>query len=112
MKRTGYTDEHMESMLSHHDGPQHARLRALVSKAFTPRVVGAIRRRVEELVNGMIEAVADLAFPLPAIVISEMIGIPPIGNPPGGRVRVKRWADDYAEFQTASHALADRALVD
>jgi cytochrome P450 len=108
-------NEQMESMLSHHDGPQHIRLRALVSKAFTPRVVEGVRHRVEELVDAMIDAVAptgrmdliaDLAFPLPAIVISEMIGIPT-----EDRVRVKRWADDYAEFQTASHALADRALV-
>ena len=107
-------ERQQESMLSLLDGPEHTRLRSLISKAFTPRVVGGIRVRVEQLVDEMITAVegrgemdliADLAFPLPAIVISEIIGIPPTD-----RVQVKRWADDFAEFQTASRALHDRAL--
>ena len=93
-----------ESMLSTLDGAEHTRLRALVSKAFTSRVVEGIRSGVEQLVDKMISAVegrgemdliADLAFPLPATVISEWIGIPS-----DDRVQVKRWADDFAEFQT------------
>jgi cytochrome P450 len=58
-----------------------------VASAFTPRRVESLRERIQELVDGMIDAVlargdgrielvGDLAFPLPAIVISEMAGFP------------------------------------
>jgi cytochrome P450 len=68
------------------DPPDHTRLRRLVSKAFTPRAVEALRPRVTELVDGMLDAMArmrrvdlveTLAFPLPFAVIAEMLGTPP-----------------------------------
>jgi cytochrome P450 len=68
------------------DPPDHARLRRLVSKAFTPRAVQALRPRITELVDGMLDAaererrvdlVDALAFPLPFAVIAEMLGTPP-----------------------------------
>jgi cytochrome P450 len=67
------------------DPPDHTRIRRLVSKAFTPRRVEALVPRVQALVDGMLDAVdargemdviADLAFPLPFAVISEMLGMP------------------------------------
>ena len=67
------------------DPPDHTRIRRLVSKAFTPRRVETLIPRVQELVDGMLAAVeptgrmdviADLAFPLPFAVISEMLGMP------------------------------------
>jgi cytochrome P450 len=67
------------------DPPDHTRLRRLVSKAFTPRRVEGLVPRVQALVDGMLDAVsargdmdviADLAFPLPFAVISEMLGMP------------------------------------
>ena len=67
------------------DPPDHTRLRRLVSKAFTPRVIERLRPRVEELVDdaldaaaerGDLELIGDLAFPLPFAVISEMLGMP------------------------------------
>jgi cytochrome P450 len=67
------------------DPPDHTRLRRLVSKAFTPRRVEQLVSRVQSLVDGMFDAVesaasmdviADLAFPLPFAVISEMLGMP------------------------------------
>jgi cytochrome P450 len=67
------------------DDPDHARLRRLVSKAFTPRTVERLRPRVQQLVDealdraadaGGMELVGDLAFPLPFAVISEMLGMP------------------------------------
>lgn len=69
------------------DPPDHDRLRRLVSKAFTPKMVEALRPEVERLVDdaldvvvargdGRMDLIADLAFPLPFTVISEMLGMP------------------------------------
>jgi cytochrome P450 len=68
------------------DGADHRRLRSLVSQAFTPKRVADLRPRVQaiadELVGavahrGRMDLIADFAFPLPTIVILEMLGIPP-----------------------------------
>jgi cytochrome P450 len=68
------------------DPPDHTRLRKLVSKAFTPRAIEALRPRVTDLVDGMLDRIAAagtvdlvsaLAFPLPFSVIAEMLGTPP-----------------------------------
>jgi cytochrome P450 len=68
------------------DQPDHTRLRKLVSKAFTPRAIQALRPRITDLVDGMLDAMAAqrrvdlvdaLAFPLPFAVIAEMLGTPP-----------------------------------
>ncbi|HEY1635267.1 MAG TPA: cytochrome P450 [Acidimicrobiales bacterium] len=67
------------------DPPDHTRLRRLVSKAFTPKRVEALRPRVEQLVNEALDRVApgatmdvisDLAYPLPFTVICELLGMP------------------------------------
>jgi cytochrome P450 len=67
------------------DPPDHTRLRALVSKAFTPRTVERLRPRVQQLVDdalstadqsGQIELVDALAFPVPFQVISDMLDMP------------------------------------
>jgi cytochrome P450 len=74
-----------KSMLDR-DPPDHTRLRRLVSKAFTPRAVEALRPRITSLVDSMLDAidlqgrvdlVDSLAFPLPFAVIAEMLGTPP-----------------------------------
>src|SRR5579875_78521 len=68
------------------DPPDHTRLRGLINKAFTPRMVENMRQRITELTNerldaieraGKMEVIEDLAYPLPAIVIAEMLGVPP-----------------------------------
>ncbi len=67
------------------DPPDHTRLRSLVSKAFTPRSVTALEPRIEEIVEGLLDGVDgkdrfdlidSFAFPLPVIVIAEMLGVP------------------------------------
>jgi len=77
--------ELLENNLLMLDGPRHRRLRGLVSKAFTPRRVEALRPRIEALVDelleqagdrGSIDLIADLARPLPAVVIAELLGVP------------------------------------
>ncbi len=65
------------------DPPEHTKLRKLVSKAFTPKVVADLEPRIGELtaelldgVTGRFELVDTLAYPLPVIVIAEMLGVP------------------------------------
>jgi len=67
------------------DPPDHTRLRSLVSKAFTPRSVAALGPRIERIVDGLLDEVDgqdrfdlidSFAFPLPIIVIAEMLGVP------------------------------------
>ncbi|MDP9238316.1 MAG: cytochrome P450 [Chloroflexota bacterium] len=80
------------------DAPEHDRLRGLVSKAFTPRAVEQMRPRIQQIVDDLLDAVADtqsfdligaFAGPLPTIVIAEMLGVDP-----ADRVDFKRWSDD------------------
>jgi cytochrome P450 len=68
-----------------HDGESHLRLRRLVSKVFTPRALIRWQARADAIVERLLEAaeerdeldvIADYALPLPAQVISEMLGIP------------------------------------
>src|SRR5260370_6445749 len=74
-----------QSMLDR-DPPDHTRLRRLVSKAFTPRAIEALRPRITELVDGMLDQMAQarrvdlgdaLAFPLPFTLIAQMLRTPP-----------------------------------
>jgi cytochrome P450 PksS len=67
------------------DPPDHTRLRGIVSKAFTPRLVEQLRPRIQQITDELIDAVAskgamnlidDFAFPLPITVIAEMLGVP------------------------------------
>lgn len=78
------------------DPPAHTRLRSLVSKAFTPRMLERLRPRIHRIVDdrlaaaretGEVDVIADLAFPLPATVISEMLGLPLEDHR-----QVRRWA--------------------
>jgi cytochrome P450 len=73
-----------ENLLSK-DGADHRRLRRLVTKAFTPRIVEGLRPRIGEIAEELIDRVADrghmelvddFAFPLPITVIAELLGIP------------------------------------
>ena len=65
--------------------PDHTRIRSLVSRAFTPRRVERLRPAVEAMAHELLDRVAEmgqcdvidsLAFPLPANVISELVGVP------------------------------------
>ena len=79
------------------DPPDHTRLRKLVSKAFTPRAVQDLRPRIQQIVeyllaeagkDGEFDIVNELAYPLPVIVIAEMLGVPP-----EDRHKFKEWSD-------------------
>jgi cytochrome P450 len=77
------------------DPPRHRTLRALVSQAFTPKVVADLEPRIAELTTQLLDQVDErfdlidaLAYPLPVIVIAEMLGIPT-----SDRGTFRRWAD-------------------
>jgi cytochrome P450 PksS len=79
------------------DAPDHTRLRALVQKAFTPRLVEGLRPRIQALVDellakarrsGRAELIRDLALPLPLTVISELLGVPAADRP-----RFHQWSE-------------------
>ena len=75
----------MERNLLTMDGEDHRRMRGLVSKAFTPRAVESMRPKIQRIADDLIEEAAergeldvirDLALPVPATVICEMLGVP------------------------------------
>jgi len=79
------------------DPPRHRQLRSLVTQAFTPRAVEALAPRIAALTEGLLEPVVpagntdlieQLAYPLPVIVIAELMGIPA-----ADRDRFKQWSD-------------------
>ncbi len=78
-------DERASENLLAKDGEDHRRLRRLVTKAFTPRIVEQLRPRIQQIADDLIEVVEargsmelvdDFAFPLPITVIAELLGIP------------------------------------
>jgi cytochrome P450 len=80
------------------DPPLHTRLRRLVSKAFTPRAVENLRPRIQQIVDEMLDEAekrgsmdlpVDLGYPVPVIVIAEMLGVPP-----EDRAMFKKWSDE------------------
>jgi cytochrome P450 len=82
--------EMFSELMLFRDAPDHTRLRALVSKAFTPRRVEALTDRVAEITDEMLTAAArnggadimrDVAYPLPARVICELVGVPRSDEP-------------------------------
>jgi cytochrome P450 len=105
------------------DPPDHARLRRLVSRAFTPRTVEGLRPRIEALVEARLDELcpageADLlsafALPLPVAVICELFGVPE-----GDRARFLGWARhlapplDISLFRDAEkERLGDEAAIE
>ncbi|HDX9628753.1 TPA: cytochrome P450 [Bacillus cereus] len=91
--------DHLTTHMLNSDPPNHSRLRSLVQKAFTPKMItqldGRIQRIADDLINeierkGTLNLVDDYSFPLPIIVISDMLGIP---------------KEDQAKFRIWSHAV-------
>lgn len=87
----------IEQHMLNRDGDDHRRLRRLVSKAFTPKMVEQLRPRIQEIADGLLDTVAtrgemdlveEYAFPLPITVIAELLGIPV-----ADRDRFRTWSD-------------------
>lgn len=99
------------------DPPYHTHLRGLMNHAFTPRRVERLRPTVQSLVDELLDAaqargemdvIRDLAYPLPVMVIAELLGLPA-----RDRAQFKKWSDDlFAILGTVrhkSHDLLERA---
>ncbi|MDM5428009.1 MULTISPECIES: cytochrome P450 [Bacillus] len=91
--------DHLTTHMLNSDPPNHSRLRSLVQKAFTTKMItqldGRIQRIADDLISeierkGTLNLVDDYSFPLPIIVISDMLGIP---------------KEDQAKFRIWSHAV-------
>jgi pimeloyl-[acyl-carrier protein] synthase len=90
----------LEGTMLFADPPAHTRLRHLVSKAFTPRVIEDYRERILEIVEELLapaqstrrlDVIRDLAYPLPVTIIAEILGVPA-----QDQTAFKRWSDDLA----------------
>lgn len=92
----------LSRMMLFTDPPDHTRLRALANGAFTPRRVEALRPRIAAVVAELLARVEEgsvwdlvegLAYPLPVIVISEILSLPD-----ADRISFKRWSDDVIAY--------------
>jgi cytochrome P450 len=95
-------NQHISGWLGHHDPPDHTRMRALISKAFAPRLIHAMRDRIEQTASELLAAleskecfdlIREFALPLPAITIAGILGVPPEDYP-----RFKGWTDRLVAF--------------
>lgn len=94
------------------DPPYHTHLRGLMNNAFTPRRVEQLRPTIKKMVDDLLDAVQpqggmdivhDLAYPLPVMVIAELLGLPA-----SDRARFKKWSDDlFAILGTVRHKSPD-----
>jgi len=86
------------------DPPAHSRVRGLASKAFTPRRIGLLRAHIQAIMDGLLDkarragagrldVIADVAYPLPAIVTAELLGVPT-----ADWVQLTAWSADFAEI--------------
>src|SRR5438105_618912 len=95
------------------DPPAHSRIRGLASKAFTPRRVKVLRPHIQDITDSLLDAVqsksrmdviADLAYPLPAIVTAEMLGVPT-----SDWQQLTAWSADFAQVLGNFQHNPDRA---
>src|SRR5712692_2203331 len=93
------------------DLPDRSRFQAAVHKVFTPRAAERLRDRIraiaDELLNavqnaGRMDIIGEFAYPLPAIVIAELLGIAP-----EDRNLLKQWSDDLVTFLVSGQPTAD-----
>ncbi|MGO4731182.1 cytochrome P450 family protein [Paenibacillus sp. 2KB_22] len=90
------------------DPPDHKRLRGLVQKAFTPKLVANMRSHIQDIADDLLDnlpsqekmnLIDDFAFPLPIIVISEILGVPA-----QDRDQFRIWSNTVIDASTAESA--------
>lgn len=94
------------------DPPDHTRLRALVSKAFTPQAIAALKPRIHTIMQDLLDQIEDpssfdlietIAYPLPVIVMAELLGVPA-----EERAQFKLWSDQRARALEPTLTEAER----
>lgn len=97
------------------DPPDHTRMRTLVQKAFTPKMVAGLKPRIEALADELLseackksafDFVEEVAHPLPVILIAEMMGAPPEDRP-----LFKQWSADILSFQGSGITQYETSMV-
>ncbi len=103
------------SGLIHSDPPDHTRMRSLISQAFSPRMIAALEPRIGRIVDRLLDRIEPgepfdvmtaLAYPLPAIVIAELLGARP-----EDRDRFRSWSDDIVAFQGQGRAIPEAVPI-
>jgi cytochrome P450 len=103
--------QHLEKWIGNMDPPDHTRLRALVNKAFTPRMVQELAHSIESIAGRLLDAaqakgemefVRDFAYPLPVTVIATMLGMPAEDQD-----RFIGWADHLTAYTGSGTASLD-----
>jgi hypothetical protein len=98
------------------DPPDHTRLRGLVNRAFTPRVIEGMRGQIQAVVDrlldqverrGHMDVIADLAYPLPVTVICDMLGVPG-----GDHEQMRDWSSDIIRSLDAIGIPSDDSIVE
>ncbi|GHO42859.1 cytochrome P450 [Ktedonospora formicarum] len=106
-----FEDQDFQSMLNT-DPPRHRQLRSLVTQAFTPRSLAQLIPRIAEITHellddvearGSMDVIYDLSFPLPVIVIAELLGVPA-----KDRARFKVWSDELVMGEYSELASMER----
>jgi cytochrome P450 len=91
------------------DPPDHTRLRGLVHKAFTPRLIERLRERMQLLADHLLDdavrgrefdLVGGYALPIPATVIADLLGVPATD-----RDRFHRWSSDLVSITSGRELL-------
>ncbi|WP_322903577.1 cytochrome P450 [Paenibacillus sp. SGZ-1009] len=94
-------DGQQSDMLLMMDPPKHKKYRTIVNKAFTPKAVAAMEPRIAEITHELLDQIEpgetmdiirDLSFPLPVIVIAELLGVRE-----ADRELFKSWSDTLVE---------------
>jgi cytochrome P450 len=106
-------------IMLYRDPPEHRRLRQLMGKAFSPAVVRGLRADIEELTDGLLapaldagrmDVVTDLAYPLPVLVVSRLMGIPAEARDDVRRHAINLGRAFSAVVPEAARAAADEAV--
>jgi len=91
----------MSDFLLFRDPPDHTRLRALLTQAFTPRAVERLREQIQRTVDELLDRpqaddsldlISDFAYPLPVLVICALLGVPP-----AERSHFRAWSTDLRD---------------
>lgn len=108
--------ERISLLMFYSDPPRHTKIRSLMSKALSARMVEQWRPHIQQVVDeyldlvqdkGQMDVIADLAFPLPARIITDMLGIRP-----QERVQFRTWSADLADFLGNPPSLAQCKRLD